>query len=114
MNVRGWIHGLEAVTLQLANAWHEVAVMERLFPSLPGMTNYQKTLRRITKKSNDLLLTSSKICHMCSLTEKRTPGSPSRWRTSRKRILKEFITARDAFVSRNEEILLDALGQPCS
>jgi hypothetical protein len=33
---------------------------------------------------------------------------------SRKRILKEFITARDAFVSKNEEILLDALGLPCS
>ena len=56
VNVRGWIHGLEAVTLQLATAWHEVAVMERLFPSLPGMTNYKKTLRRITKKSNNLLL----------------------------------------------------------
>ena len=30
---------------------------------------------------------------------------------SRKRILEEFITERDAFVYRNEAILLDVLGQ---
>ena len=114
VNVRGWIHGLEAVTLQLANAWHEVAVMDRLFPSLPGMINYKKTLRRITKKSNDLLLNVVE-----DLSYVFSDGKPNSWvpeqvEDSRKRILKEFITARDAFVSKNEEILLDALGLPCS
>ena len=114
VNVRGWIHGLEAVTLQLANAWHEVAVMERLFPSLPGMANYRKTLRRITKKSNDLLLNVVEdLSHVFS-DGKANPWIPEQIEDSRKRILKEFITARDAFVSKNEEILLDALGQPCS
>ena len=33
VSLRGWIHGLEAVTLQLSTAWHEVAVMERLYPA---------------------------------------------------------------------------------
>ena len=56
VNVRGWIHGLEAVTLQLSTAWHEVAVMGRLFPSLPGFEEYTQTLRRITSDSNRLLL----------------------------------------------------------
>jgi hypothetical protein len=32
---------------------------------------------------------------------------------SRKAILEEFITERDAFVYENEAILLEALGQPC-
>ena len=114
VNVRGWIHGLEAVTLQLANAWHEVAVMDRLFPSLPGMVNYKKTLRRITKKSNDLLLNVVEDLSYVFSDGKPNPWVPEQVEDSRKRILKEFITARDAFVSRNEEILLDALGQPCS
>src|SRR6185295_1152982 len=57
VSLTGWIHGLEAVTQQLGCAWHEVAVMERLFPELPGMRGYQQKLRRITKASNDLLLT---------------------------------------------------------
>ncbi|MCA1577650.1 MAG: hypothetical protein LC794_09850 [Acidobacteria bacterium] len=51
-----WIHGLEAVTIQLGCAWHEVAVMERLFPALSGFNNYKDALREITKRSNDLLL----------------------------------------------------------
>ena len=112
VNVRGWIHGLEAVTLQLANAWHEVAVMDRLFPSLPGMINYKKTLRRITKKSNDLLLNVVEDLSYVFSDGKPNPWIPEQVEDSRKRILKEFITARDAFVSKNEEILLDALGQP--
>jgi anaerobic magnesium-protoporphyrin IX monomethyl ester cyclase len=114
VNVRGWIHGLEAVTLQLANAWHEVAVMERLFPALPGMTNYTKTLRRITKKSNSLLLGVVEDLSYVFSDGKENPWIPEAVEDSRKRILEEFITARDAFVCRNEAILLDALGQPCS
>lgn len=114
VNVRGWIHGLEAVTLQLANAWHEVAVMDRLFPSLPGMINYKKTLRRITKKSNDLLLNVVDDLSYVFSDGKANPWIPEQVEDSRRKILKEFITARDAFVSKNEEILLEALGQPCS
>ena len=114
VNVRGWIHGLEAVTLQLANAWHEVAVMERLFPSLPGMINYRKRLRRITKKSNDLLLNVVEDLSYVFSDGKANSWIPEQVEDSRKRILDEFITTRDAFVGRNEEILLDALGQPCS
>jgi len=114
VNVRGWIHGLEAVTLQLANAWHEVAVMERLFPSLPGMINYRKRLRRITKKSNELLLNVVEDLSYVFSDGKANSWIPEQVEDSRKRILDEFITTRDAFVGRNEEILLDALGQPCS
>ena len=56
VSLTGWIHGLKAVTSQLSWAWHEVATIERLFPALPGMAEYQEKLRRITKKSNEFLL----------------------------------------------------------
>jgi radical SAM superfamily enzyme YgiQ (UPF0313 family) len=114
VNVRGWIHGLEAVTLQLANAWHEVAVMERLFPSLPGMANYTRTLRRITRKSNTLLLGVVEDLSYVFSEGKQNPWVPADVEESRKRILNDFITARDAFVYKNEAILLEVLGQPCS
>ena len=56
VSLTGWIHGLKAVTSQLGWAWHEVATIERLFPALPGIEDYKRTLRRITKTSNEFLL----------------------------------------------------------
>ena len=111
VNVRGWIHGLEAVTLQLSTAWHEVAVMGRLFPSLPGFEEYTQTLRRITSNSNRLLLN---IVEDLSYTY--SDGRENRWNAdeveeSRKAILEEFIDERDDFVARHEATLLEALGQ---
>ncbi len=114
VNVRGWIHGLEAVTLQLSTAWHEVAVMRRLFPSLPGMAEYTDKLRAITGKSNALLLDVVE-----DLSYTYSDGRENRWiaeevEAARQGILEEFIGERDEFVGENEEILLDALGQAVS
>lgn len=109
VNVRGWIHGLEAVTLQLATAWHEVAVMERLFPALPGMARYNKSLRKLTKKSNDLLLGIVEDLSYVFSDGRENPWNPEEVEKLRKRILKGFRTQRDAFVFRNEAILLEAL-----
>ena len=109
VNVRGWIHGLEAVTLQLATAWHEVAVMERLFPELPGMAAYQTSLRRITKKSNDLLLSIVEDLSYVFSDDRENPWNPKEVEKQRKRILVDFRKKRDAFVFRHESILLEAL-----
>jgi radical SAM superfamily enzyme YgiQ (UPF0313 family) len=110
VSLDGWIHGLEAVTLHLGCAWHEVAIMERLFPSLPGMRTYQEELRRVTKGSNDLLLNVVE-----DLSYVYSDGRESRWdpaliEDSRKQVLQDVLAARDAFVFRHQNILLDALG----
>jgi hypothetical protein len=99
------------VTLQLSNAWHEVAVMDRLFPSLPGFDEYTQTLRRITADSNRLLLNVVE-----DLSYTFSNGRENRWiadevEESRKAILEEFIDERDDFVARHEATLLAALGQ---
>ncbi len=114
VNVRGWIHGLEAVTLQLATAWHEVAVMRRLFPALPGMTKYIRTLRKITKQSNDLLLRIVEDLSYVFSDGKENPWDPEEVEAARKRILENFIVERNAFVFRHEAILLGALGLEAS
>ena len=110
VSLQGWIHGLEAVTLQLGCAWHEVAVIERLFPALPGMATYTKSLKRITKKSNDLLLGVVEDLSYVYSDGRENKWVPEELEKSRKRILREFIEKRDAFVYANEEIMLGALG----
>ena len=110
VSMNGWIHGLEAATLQLGCAWHEVAVMERLFPELPGMARYTKTLRRITKKSNDLLLSVVEDLTYVYSADKENVWVAEEIEASRKKILREFINHRNAFVLDNQEILLGALG----
>jgi radical SAM superfamily enzyme YgiQ (UPF0313 family) len=109
VNLRGWIHGLEAVTIQLSTAWHEVATMEHLFPRLPGMRQYKKTLRGITKRSNDLLLDVVE-----DLSYVYSDGRDSHWdpqdvEENRQQVINELIWERDAFVSEHQEILLDTL-----
>ena len=77
------------------------------------MTEYRKTLRQITRKSNNLLLSVVE-----DLSDVFSDGTANTWipeevEAARKRILEDFLTERDAFIFRNEAILLDALGQPC-
>ena len=55
ISLTGWIHGLEAVTLQLGCAWHEVATMERLFPTLPDMDRYERHAPRNYKRQQRLV-----------------------------------------------------------
>lgn len=110
VSLKGWIHGLEAVTLQLGCAWHEVAVMERLFPALPGMAKYTKSLKRITRKSNNLLLRVVEDLSYVYSDNRENRWVPEEIEESRKKVLQEFIEERNAFVYSNEEILLGALG----
>jgi hypothetical protein len=111
VNVNGWIHGLEGVTVQLDCAWNEVAVMEHLFPALPGMSQYIKSLRRITKKCNNLLLQVTEDLSYVFSDNKENTWDAAVVEELRKSFLEEFITARDSFVYRNQEIMLDALEQ---
>ncbi len=115
VSLDGWIHGQEAVTLQLGCAWHEVAVLKRLFPTLPGMHGYELDLRRITQGSNQLLLDVVE-----NLTYFHTEGrpkvtDPAALERKRKLILREFLATRNAFVFEHQSILLEALGvEPAS
>jgi anaerobic magnesium-protoporphyrin IX monomethyl ester cyclase len=109
VNITGWIHGLGAVTSQLAWAWNEVAVMERLFPQLPGMANYKKSLRRITKKSNALLLQVVEDLSYVFSDGKENPWDPLEVEASRERFLEDFLEMRNAFVFENQTTLLGAL-----
>ena len=100
---------LPGLSPQLKFAWNEVGVMERLFPPLPDMAEYQDTLRGITAKSNEMLFTVVE-----DMADTVLNGKPQRWtteilRAECMRFLEEFHRERDAFVLRNQPLLLQVL-----
>ena len=112
VNVTGWIHGFRALSSQLAWAWNEVAVLERLFPPLRGMRIYKKKLKGLTATSNDLLLRVVE-----DLSYVFSDGRPNPWdaeevEEQRERFLHELLRERNAFVHLNQDTLLQALQQP--
>ena len=110
VSLTGWMHGLEAVTLQLGCAWHEVAVMERLFPPLAGMRNYKARLRRITKRSNELLLDVVEDLSYVYSDGRESRCDPADIERHRTRVIDDLLTARNEFVFGHQATLLDALG----
>ena len=110
VSLTGWIHGLGAVTVQLGCAWHEVAVMERLFPVLAGMRRYKQRLRQITTASNELLLGVVEDLTFVYSDGRENPWDPAEVERRRLRVIDELLEARDRFVFRNQDRLLDALG----
>jgi len=114
VNVTGWIHGLKAVTSQLDWAWHEVTVMERLAPALPGMLRYKKKLREITKTSNHLLHRVVEDLSYVYSDGKENLWDAAEVETFRQRILDDLITMRDEFVYRHQTALLEVLEHPAA
>jgi len=110
VSLDGWIHGLEAVTQHLGCAWHEVAVMERLFPKLPGLARYKGILRRTTQRSNELLLKVVEDLSYAYSDGRTFDWDPSDIESRRKQVLSDVLDARNAFVLRRQSLLLDALG----
>jgi hypothetical protein len=109
LNLSGWVHGLESVSQQLNMAWSELAVMERLFPRLPGIAAYRKRLRAITRDSNALLFQVVE-----DLSYAHSDGKPHDWsaavlQKSCAGFLDAFLDERTRFVGRNQDILLEAL-----
>jgi anaerobic magnesium-protoporphyrin IX monomethyl ester cyclase len=109
VSLTGWIHGLKAVTNQLSWAWHEVATIERLFPALPGMSEYKEKLRRITKESNEFLLCVVEDLSFAFSHGRENVWTPEAVETNRDKFLNELLAERDGFVYRNEAIILSTL-----
>ncbi|HEY6347037.1 MAG TPA: radical SAM protein [Bryobacteraceae bacterium] len=109
INVTGWTHGHDALSMQLNFAWDEVAIIEHLFPEVPGLQDYKQRLRGITAESNETL---------CRVVEDTSyvysDGAPMRWTKDELRgrsrgFAKQLLENRDAFVLENQELLLESL-----
>jgi anaerobic magnesium-protoporphyrin IX monomethyl ester cyclase len=109
VNFTRWLHGTEALSPQLNYAWNEVAVIERLFPTLPDLPDYKRKLAGITQVTNDLLFrVVDDISYVYS------DGKPNNWSTEilRRRcrvFLSRLLDERNSFIYGNQEVLLEAL-----
>jgi anaerobic magnesium-protoporphyrin IX monomethyl ester cyclase len=109
VDVWGWIHGYRALSPQLNWAWNEVAILERLFPSLPDFAHYKEGLRAITKASNEMLFDVVQ-----ELIENVEDGKPKTWTaalldSARTDSLERLLRERDAFIGRHQKILMHTL-----
>lgn len=109
VHVAGWIHGHRALSPKINWAWNELAVIDRLFPGLQQRTRYAQSLRAITRASNELLLRL-----VLDVAAAHEAGRAHRWSEARlaepcDRLLERLAQARDAFVERNQQVLLRTL-----
>lgn len=109
VEVTGWVHGPRALTMQLAWAHVEVAVIRRLFPALPDTDAYEATLKAHTARNNAQLfeiLEKLADLHEHGIGERPDPAA---LRDLCDETLAAVIRDRDAFIARNQAVLLEAL-----
>jgi anaerobic magnesium-protoporphyrin IX monomethyl ester cyclase len=109
VDVTGWTHGYGALSPALNFAWEEVAILEQLFPAVPGFDDYKQAVRNITAESNDVLL---RIVEDTSYVF--SDGRPKIWsadelRAQSRGFTNRLVTMRDAFILRNQNQLLATL-----
>jgi anaerobic magnesium-protoporphyrin IX monomethyl ester cyclase len=109
VNVSGWVHGIESLSPQLCHAWNEVAVIELLFPPLPGMQEYAANVRRITKDANEILFRVMEDMADFYTAGKESPWSADLLHACSRRLLNELLEKRNTFVYSNKAILIEAL-----
>ena len=108
----GWIHGHRALSPKLNWIWNEVAVLERLFPRLPGMAAYQKSLREITASSNELLFRVVEDLADQHDGDRRFEWSADVLAEQCDRFAAQLLDRRDRFIARNQEPIMAALTAP--
>jgi hypothetical protein len=111
VDIRGWIHGYRALSIQLGWAWNEVAVMEHLFPRVEELPAYKKALYQITQDSNDILLRVVEDLSYVYSDGRSISWTPEGVEEARIEFVRDLLRERNRFVSRNQDTFLRALGR---
>lgn len=109
-NLVGWIHGMRSLSPQLDWAWHEVAVIERMFHGVTGFQFYRDKLSAITKAANDLLFDLVE-----EMSYAHENGRPARYDVKELEfechdLATKLVTTRNEFVYVNQRVMLETLG----
>lgn len=113
VHVTGWIHGHRALSPQLNWLWNEFAVLERLFPPLPGADAYRDGLRAVTRESNELLFRVVE-----DMAAEYAGGPSAVWRAEQLQdacsaFIERLTSERNRFIARHQATLLAALERAC-
>ena len=109
VDVTGWVYGPRALNMHLDFAQNEAAVVRQLFPGLPGIDAYDGQLRRLTASSNDVVLSAVEQLARVHHTGRGERPDPDALRAECDRTVERLLEARDTFVARHEDALLQAL-----
>jgi anaerobic magnesium-protoporphyrin IX monomethyl ester cyclase len=112
VDLQGWIHGYEGLSMHVKTAWHEVAVMQHLFPPIGELPAYREELRSITRESNDVLLRVVEDLYSAVVDEKPIAWHAPDVESARRRFVDELLVTRNSFMARNQKILLASMPQP--
>jgi hypothetical protein len=87
IDIQGWVHGQGALSWHVSWTWHEVSVLERLFPPLDGMKSYSwrcKTSRdgptrrcSTSSKSSPITSPTAGRCRAARPISRRFASAPS-------------------------------------
>jgi hypothetical protein len=109
IDVTGWTHGLRALSPQLNVAWNEVAIMEHLFPNVPGLKAYKDTLREVTRDSNEALFRIIEDTADVFSGQSIRHGSAEELRSQCEGFADRLLSSRHTFLLSIQELLLEAL-----
>ena len=111
--VRSWIHR-EGLSYELNYAWDEFETVRRLAPDVQGADDYRIELRLLTAESNERLfrlVEESSLGFEQGDQSKLDPG-PIRDYCEKGRT--RLLEMRNAFVSKNINLLMETVSQDCS
>jgi len=109
VDVTGWVHGYRALSPQLNWVSNEIAILDRLFPQLPGMWAYRKRVREITRESNEMLFHVVEKLSDVYADGAANTLSKSALQAHCRRWIADLVRERNDFIFRNEETIVGTL-----
>ncbi|HML14512.1 MAG TPA: radical SAM protein [Xanthobacteraceae bacterium] len=110
LNVTGWIHGLKALSPQIKYAWTEVAVIERLYPSVRDLPTYRAKLQGITRASNAVLCDVVEGLAHDFMAGRKLSYSQQALHEQCGRFVDDLLSSRNAFIRQGKAEIERALG----
>ena len=109
IDATGWTHGFGALSPQLNVAWNEVAIIEHLFPNVPGLKMYKEALREVTRDSNEALFRAIENTACVFSDVGARVHNTHELRSQCQSFVNLLLKNRSAFLLQNQNLLLEAL-----
>lgn len=110
LNMTGWIHGLHALSPQLKHAWTEVAIFERLYPSVRGLPSYRAKLQSLTRASNAVLFDVVEDLVRAFRANGKVTLSRETLQGQCESFVDDLLRSRNSFVQQSQAEIVRSLG----
>jgi len=108
VNIEGWIHGYESLTSHLKEAFHEIYILDRLYPEMKkSLREYEFQVTQITKESNSLLL--NVVEELLQLYSSRKEMTLSKRFVDRSRVefINHFLQIRNSYILEHQNTIME-------